>query len=295
MIDFIFYHGTSKREWQNMQAVGRFSVRRDNSRWLAASGVYLFCNNPLLAFRFAAERTRQLRALNRIFQPDVAEDEGVVLQVRLRTVDERQVLNLTTPEGMQALFLAHDDLSELMERNLPELVHGLATATTDSYRVYYADAIVKALGPLAPPFDDLRCNPEVFIAQFLHELGLTSPSDLAALSKQIHEEQTGRGKSSFNFDCAAITRLAYRQGYAVVFAAIQEGQPLNYLFHEHSPEWSRTLGFRGIRLRDHLEVCVIDPALFEWPPVESPVKEEAFNVQFWQETTKFRDQKLFEE
>ena len=71
-------------------------------------------------------------------------------------------------------------------------------------------------------------------------------------------------------------------------AVIQEGQPLNVRFHEHIFRSMFTEGFKGVRVQDHIEICVTDHNLIRWPPIEVTINRDDYDSEYWNAATEVK-------
>ena len=69
--------------------------------------------------------------------------------------------------------------------------------------------------------------------------------------------------SKINRDSLAIKYISDDLGFEVILAAIQEGTTLNYSFSAEEPKYFNSTNYRGIRYRDHIELCVLNPILID--------------------------------
>lgn len=76
--------------------------------------------------------------------------------------------------------------------------------------------------------------------------------------KESIEMALGPITESYNFDSKALELMITRNEFKIVIAAIQEGLSLNRHVHSHRLVYDRVPGYCGIRLRDHLEACVVE-------------------------------------
>lgn len=213
MVKLRFYHGTSSEGYKKILKRGFVYSKPDladdddehnksnESFWLAPVGFYLFCNRPLLAYKYAKKRTKRDQYKCRKAGKDTVV-KPVVFEIKLKNFPSDGIFDLTTDYGILKLNKAHEDIKFRME---------------DTKYIDASDDYVKSI-----------------------------------------EDAKKKYGNSFNYDSAAIKALMEDCVYKLIIAAIQEGPTFNYKVHGHELKYDRVEGFHGIRLRDHLEACVVD-------------------------------------
>lgn len=74
-----------------------------------------------------------------------------------------------------------------------------------------------------------------------------------------------------NFDSVAIEWIAETNKFSAVLAVIQEGSSFHQHFRKKSFIHSTSRNFHGLRLRDHLELCLIDLSLINSIQIIDPL------------------------
>ena len=72
-------------------------------------------------------------------------------------------------------------------------------------------------------------------------------------------------------------------GIQYIIAVVQEGSTLNFALWKKEPHYKTVPSFRGLRLRDHIEVCVTTLALIHAASIEvvDPYQSEhGYNSRF---------------
>jgi hypothetical protein len=89
--------------------------------------------------------------------------------------------------------------------------------------------------------------------------------EYAALLAKVHDPLTTWQSTGqrVNWDTVAIETVVFTENVALVIAAIQEGTTFNAAFSSTEPAYAKASSYRGIRDRDHIEVCVTDIALID--------------------------------
>lgn len=290
MLDPVFYHGMSAQEWTEVQAQGRFSLRCDFTRWLAARGVYLFWNNPVLARRWALRKESDRKPLPARLNDREHNPRGlVVLKVRLKEFEKTRLLDLTSADGMQGLFWSHRRLRTLLTSHVRPLMEEAAQSTESSNRAY-ARSFMKCLASSLTAVFQLRKLRHIFEEEFGQlDSGVGAPLVKELLNAEQRRRRASKSerKGEFNFDCVAITLLVAKYRLAVVLAAIQEGKPLNVRWDEYELETPSTEGYKGIRIGDHIEVCVTDHSVIVWPPVVEPIDRSDYDEEYMNDAMSF--------
>jgi hypothetical protein len=155
---------------------------------------------------------------------DLADGSGpVVLIIPVVWPEERYILDLTTDEGMARLFQGY----KAIRRLLAPLK--LGSETPPEYREY---------------MDSLRAADAEF-----HKW----------LTCLVDESSSART----NWDAVTIESLVDTLRIQIVIAAIQEGNTFHRTFGGRDPKHDSIPAYHGLRIRDHIEVCVTDPQVID--------------------------------
>lgn len=284
-----FYHGLSKKEWDQIKKQRRFNFRKDTGRWLAMSGVYFFRDNPILAYRWASRKENRLESLPKDpKKPKPPTNSPIVLQVELKKHNSIKSLDLTTDQGMQLLFWAHRLLTGIVEDDFGSVTTAIRhSALPDA--PYYTKLVKNFLKTKLSLFGFSKSEVKKLLNKLSKEFVATKKNDINDIFSSLLLSVTRKGYSKdFNFDCAVITLLVLRYKFNIVIAAIQEGQTLNERFHEHSFRSKYTEGYQGIRAQDHIEICVTDHQVIKWPPKVIQVKRDDYDPDYWNAATEIR-------
>ena len=286
LLDTPLYHGCSRAVANRIADEGfAFAFNNPNyARWLCAYGLYLFVDNPLLAYAFAQEKaTWPMRISNATGrQPHPADTEPVVLQVSLdNSILRSEVLDLTTAEGMQRVFTGHMELHDLLRFHV-QTAYELATdPQPGSDEVAYYESLDMLIERYTPSPQERQ------VQSLWGALASKNPSvrldELLRRAKKIvyARNRDLPGSDELNYDCMVITDLVDETHYGIVTAAIQMGDPYHAL-HHHDFHVPGTFGYKGIRTHDHVELCVTAPSF-----VKSFSVYEDFDPTFFERT--FRD------
>ncbi len=151
-------------------------------------------------------------------------DTPVVLSVSLSWPIPEKILDLTTDQGLWSLY------------DTCEQVYGYFRAPKpgDELDAEYASMKASAREDMQD-VDEMLCN------------------------AKKKEEQGGK----VNWTTVSIDLLVMLCGYSVVLAIFQEGRTFHQVFGTRMPKVSTVPEYEGIRIRDHIEVCVIDQSLID--------------------------------
>lgn len=218
MIPLNLYHGTTEPRAKQIIENGFLDCGRRFDRWLASNGIYLVANRPSMALHFAERAIRSDRRLG-------ARDRPMVLSVSVNWPDRGKVLDLTTDQGMSALYDACEQLYGHYRPSKPGAVE---------------------CDELAALKADVRDREQAL----LELLAEAKSADECSLRK-------------VNWTTVAIDLLVAVHDFAVVVAAIYEGQTFHQMFGTQMPKVSTVPEYEGIRVRDHIEVCVVDLSLID--------------------------------
>lgn len=265
-----YYHGCTQLAWEEMQGSG-FHIsfdpgRRDLKRWLCGFGLYLFVDNRLLAHSFALQKSDWARDNPRT-KENAAATAPILLEAQVRLdPGEHKILDLTTPEGMQDLYLAHRRFKHQL-RGSPDQDYSPLPPITNDYTATVS--FFSALPGYFPTTEEVKT--------FARRIQSTPADDheelyedIANMALRIYKSGRGdRRHREFSFDCMVITRMVAEQNISAVVAAIQEGHSFHRGFYKHKFKTKDTKGFRGLRMRDRIELCLtrVD-ALRHLEPVE---------------------------
>jgi hypothetical protein len=148
--------------------------------------------------------------------------EPVVIASKLIGMAKRKMLDLTSDSGLNKLYKGY----ERLEVNYKYNKHELSPRTPDSY------------------FSDLK-----------NKLGHLDGEAGKLLELNISHT------SSMNWDSAALRLVAMENNCSIIAAAIQEGNTFNLIFSGKNFNHRISKNYHGIRIRDHIEVCVLDANL----------------------------------
>jgi len=172
---------------------------------------------------------RPLVALRFAREASAADDsEPVLLKVPINFPKDRdRVLDLTTDDGMFLLFRGYE----------------LAR------RLYHAPR--SKFGPNIPPG----------LAEYKKSL----MDKYRSLKKTLDEVpfKLWRAHENVNWDSLAMEILRQESSIALVTATLHEGITFNLRFTSKQPVYPKARSHKGIRARDHIEVCVMDVACID--------------------------------
>ena len=168
-----------------------------------------------------ALRYARQAAINQGYQ----ENEIVVLEYLLSDFKLANVLNLCSDEGQYILWKCYAELRQFLNS---QKVISRKVAQFSAYQ------------------QDLAASQNARRKKI---------SEL--ISQMWQTDDAGQKK---NPDSYAILLLnAAENGYDAVLAMFQEGEPVSTYFNQKMPTYDSTPAYRGIRIRDHLELCLVDP------------------------------------
>jgi len=99
----------------------------------------------------------------------------------------------------------------------------------------------------------LETDPRGFFAK-----NASSSDGIGVFVKSIEDKQR-KTLRPINWDCLVITWLVQEKKLAAVIAAVQEGNPFSFHFTSQILKYRRVKSYKGIRFRDHLQVCITRP------------------------------------
>lgn len=178
--------------------------------------------------------------------------EDVVLSVELKFIANDELLDLTTDNGTHKLYKGYLKLERLFKQKKRESAPRTPT-------VY-----------------------EVSLENHLRSLELFSTEVLTRMSER---------KKPLNWDSSALKLVATENNCAVMVSAIQEGTTFNKSFSHEQYTHGTSKNYHGMSYRDHIEVCVLDPALIDMKSLKVRPKEEDFHYYqdgFGQEILNYR-------
>ena len=170
----------------------------------------------------------------RRFARIVAEEDcstPVVISLCLDSVTEDETIDLTTDEGMHLLYVGYTEIRRMSKRRK----RSNKSRTPKTY------------------------NESLLAEQESVELWL---DELFAL--EISTE-----RNSINWDSPVLKYISQILGQRLIIAAIQEGTTFNKPYSGKQPKYNISSNYRGIRIRDHIELCVLDISLIN----ETTIKE----------------------
>ncbi len=163
------------------------------------------------------------------------ECEEVVVSVELNHLAKDALLDLTTDKGSHILFKGYLNLERLFKQKRRE--------TT----------------PRTPTVYEVSLKKHV--------------SSFELFGKELLKRMSER-KKPLNWDSPALQCIATENNCAVIVAAIQEGTTFNNSFIHEEYTHGTSKNYHGMRYRDHIEVCVIDPALIDMESLKVRSKME---------------------
>lgn len=171
---------------------------------------------------------RPLVALRFSREAAAADDsETVLLKVPISCPPNlEQVLDLTTDDGMFLLFRSYELARRLYHAPNPKLGSNVPP-TYAAYRRSLVEKHSRLMETLRKPFDQWKEHKNV------------------------------------NWDTLAMQVLVDEFSIILIIAALHEGTTFNMRFTSDEPEYVKARSHKGIRARDHIEVCVIDPAYID--------------------------------
>lgn len=176
----------------------------------------------------------------RRFAQIVAEEDRstpVVISLSLSMVTENETIDLTTDEGMHLLYIGYNEIKRL-------------------------NKIKRRLSRSRAPrgYNESLKSEQETIDQWLDEL-----FDLELSTK----------KTSTNWDSATLKYICQILEYRIIIAAIQEGTTYNLSYSGKQPRQNKS-NYRGIKIRDHVELCVLDVSLIDEKTIqERPASDDS--------------------
>lgn len=291
MLNSNFYHGLSSNEWKQVKKQGHFNLRCDTGRWLAMRGVYLFRDNPVLAYKWAIRKQNETQELPPTPNtPSAAINNTVILKVKLKKIiPKSKILDLTTDKGMNMLVHGHRRFKTLVYEHFNDVINAKRRANSADQDIYDSSFKNKFMLTqfLLNGFSETEMNDA--ITKTASELSTRKVKDIQHIFEQfLHSVAENGHQTDFNFDCAVITLLVLKYKYLLVIAAIQEGCSFNERIHEHKFRSPFTKGYMGIRSQDHIEVCVTDPNVIEWCPRQfKGPNHKNYHTEYWNAATDY--------
>lgn len=203
-----FYHGTSTAVYESIKKNGFVLGEHSFHGWLGTKGIYLVCDRPLVAKKFA-ERTAMRD-----------KSEPLVLEVHINLPEPNYILNLMTDDGMNLFFESYEENFRLLAKSK------LGSETPKDYEDYFQSIKIK----------DIEIET---LLKAAHSLWVKKPEEV-------------------NWDTLVVATLVIGSKICMIVAAIQEGTTFNRIFATTEPKWDKVKGYNGIRVRDHIEVCITD-------------------------------------
>jgi len=233
MFAWKFYHGTSKAAYESIRQTGFVLGKHSFHRWLGTRGIYLVCNRPLVAMKFAERTAMRDGSL------------PVVLEVPIHLPKPEHTVNLMTDEGMNLFWESYEANYTLLAKSK------LGSDTPKEYAEYFQAIKIK----------------DVQIRDLLEEA--FKGYDAAP--------------TEVNWDTLATATMEVVLKVCMVIAAIQEGTTFNLLFAPAEPSWEKTKSYRGTRVRDHIEICLLDTSYIENDAIQlldNPGNNPSYNRRF---------------
>lgn len=156
-------------------------------------------------------------------------DEAAVLMVPIQWPSPSKVLDLTSDEGLRRLF----------------------------------DSCERIYGHLRTKTDEISGNS--FRAQYKRDARSREEELEQLLSEALIQREGGLRVS---WTTLAIDMLVEELRCSLVITAFQEGVSFDEAFGNKFPALSTAPEFQGFRVRDHIEVCVVDVSLIEEDKIE---------------------------
>ena len=164
----------------------------------------------------------------RRFAQIVAEEDRstpVVISLSLSNVTENEIIDLTTDEGMHLVYVGYNEIRRKAKSKK-------RSSRSRTPREYYKS---------------LKSEQET-TDQWLDNL----------LALELSTK-----KNSTNWDSAALKYISKILDKRLIIAAIQEGTTFNLSYSGKEPKYNISRNYRGIRIRDHVELCVLDASLID--------------------------------
>lgn len=175
----------------------------------------------------------------RRFAQMVAEEDcstPVVVSVSISGVTEDETIDLTTDEGMHFLYSGYNAIRRLAKSKR-------RSECARAPREYY---------------ESLKHEQEI-ADQWLNDL-LTPKLSI--------KENTA------NWDSATLKYICEKANQRLIIAAIQEGTTFNLSYSGKQPKYNISKNYRGIRIRDHVELCIYDVSLINKEELKERQKSE---------------------
>lgn len=147
----------------------------------------------------------------------------VVVSVSISKVTEEETIDLTTDEGMHFLYTGCNEI----RREAKGIRRSERSRTPRKY------------------YESLKREQEI------NEQWLNDLLDLELSTKNY----------TTNWDSAALKYICERGKKRLIIAAIQEGTTFNLSYSGKQPKSNMSRNYRGIRIRDHVELCIYDVSL----------------------------------
>jgi len=161
-----------------------------------------------------------------------------VLAVSLSDFDDESILDLTSDIGLNNLYRGYSRL----ERIFKQTKHASHPRTTDTYFV-----------DLTSKLDSIDGVAKGILALNISE------------------------KNSFNWDSAALRLVAMECNCQIIVAAIHEGTTFNLSFSGENYHHRISRNYKGLKFRDHIEVCIIEPSIISKESIEFINKDDITN------------------
>jgi hypothetical protein len=254
------------------------------------SGIYLFWDNPVLAYGWALRKQKRLEPLPAKLQAaSKTKEKPIVLKVNLKDVKAVRILNLTTDKGMEILYKGHRFFKGLIEDKLGESLKAMRRHHSTMASIYYIDLGKKYIREQLCSYGLNDSQIEGILTHFCKKFGIAKLQEIEYILANLIASVSERGfAETFNFDCVVLTLLVLKYKFAIVIFAVQEGQTLNEEIHDHLFQSPFTDGYEGIRSQDHLELCVTNPKVIQWPPQKYRFNPNDYDEEYLRSATIFR-------
>ena len=178
--------------------------------------------------------------LARRFAEIAAEEDDstpVVITLSLNTVTEAETIDLTTDEGMHLIYVGYTAI----KRKFKSKRRSSKSRTPKNY------------------------NESLQAEQKAIDLWLDELFDMELSTK----------KNSINWDSPVLKYISQNLDQRLIIAEIQEGTTFNQSYTGKEPRYNKSKNYRGIRIRDHIELCVLDTSIIDETTItERPVKDD---------------------
>lgn len=106
-------------------------------------------------------------------------------------------------------------------------------------------------------FEDLEAcsHGDSLYREYLNQLRVCLENVYGEVFKYALEDEK-RCKDKFNFDSLVLSCLCEEYDVDIIIAAIQQGSTYNLFMLSHRPTFVRHPGNKGLKQRDHIEVCI---------------------------------------